>query len=80
VQVKEMVKELQEKGEGQEELAEAHAHWQSGQDDAALQRLKRCLKYGFSKGRKRVGEVCARLDAWLLRCVIVRYVRVGAPG
>ena len=57
MQLEEMVKELREKGEGREELVEAHAHWAAQQDDAALQQLKRCLKYGFSKGRKRMGQV-----------------------
>lgn len=59
MQLAAMVKELQEKGEGHAELADAHAAWAAQQDDEALQQLKRCLKFGFSKGRKRMGQVRA---------------------
>jgi hypothetical protein len=60
VQLEAMVRELQEKGEGQAELADAHAAWQAQQDTAALAQLRRCLKYGFAKGRKRLGAVRGR--------------------
>lgn len=52
-----MAAELAERGEGRAELADAHAAWLAAQDDAALTRLRRCVKYGFSKGRARVGQV-----------------------
>lgn len=57
LQMEAMVAELREKGEGHAELVDAHAAWQAQQDDVALQQLRRCLKYGFGKGRKRMGEV-----------------------
>jgi hypothetical protein len=52
-----MAAELAEKGEGHEELADAHTRWMEEQDDAALKELQRCVKYGFSKGRRRLGQV-----------------------
>jgi hypothetical protein len=61
VQMEAMVKELQERGDGAEALADAHAAWQAAQDDAALTTLRRCIKHGFAKGRKRLGVVRARL-------------------
>lgn len=54
VQIAEMVKELREKGTGEEELAAAHAKWLEEQDAHMLKRLVRDVKRGFGKGRKRV--------------------------
>jgi hypothetical protein len=54
VQIAEMVKELREKGTGEEELAAAHAKWLEDQDSKMLKRLVRDVKRGFSKGRRRV--------------------------
>jgi hypothetical protein len=54
VQIAEMVKELREKGTGEEELAAAHAKWLEDQDSKMLKRLIRDVKRGFSKGRRRV--------------------------
>jgi hypothetical protein len=51
------VKELREKGMGEEELAAAHAKWLEDEDAAMLQRLVRDMKRGFAKGRRRV-QVC----------------------
>lgn len=53
--MEDMMKELNEKGMGTEELALAHAEWANSADDLALKRLKQAVKYGFDKGRKRVG-------------------------
>jgi hypothetical protein len=52
-----MQQELAEKGIGLDELATAHGEWQDDQDQVALKRLKRCLKYGFTKGRRRLQQV-----------------------
>lgn len=52
-----MMKELREKGTGEEELAAAHAKWLEEQDSHMLKRLVRDVKRGFGKGRKRV-QVC----------------------
>ena len=49
------MKELREKGAGHEEIAGAHAAWADEADEAAIRKLKRALKRGFDKGRKRVG-------------------------
>jgi hypothetical protein len=55
MQMEEMMKELNEKGLGTDELAAAHAEWANKSDDLALKRLKQAVKYGFDKGRTRVG-------------------------
>jgi hypothetical protein len=52
-----MAAELAEKGEGHEELANAHARWLEAQDHEALKDLQRCVRFGFSKGRQRIGQV-----------------------
>ena len=69
MQITEMMKELREKGTGEEELAAAHAKWLEEQDSYMLKRLVRDVKRGFGKGRKRV-QVCAALHQMLgfLQC------------
>lgn len=53
-----MVRELREKGLGEEEVARAHAQWLEEEDDKALTGLMRGIKRGFRKGRKRVEVQC----------------------
>jgi hypothetical protein len=57
LQIEAMQKELAEKGIGLEDLANAHGQWQDDEDKAELKRLKRCLKYGFTKSRRRMAQV-----------------------
>lgn len=54
MQITEMLKELREKGTGEDEIAAAHAKWLEEEDSNMLKRLVRDVKRGFNKRRKRV--------------------------
>eukprot|EP00892_Ulva_mutabilis_P002235 jgi/Ulvmu1/12011/UM083_0024.1 len=55
-EIADMVRELREKGLGEEKVATAHAQWLADEDDKMLKNLVRGVQRGFTKGRKRVEE------------------------